>query len=243
MASGKPTPDPAALHATRQMLDELDALMERMLQLPINEPAEPIPAPHPGPAPPSRNEPLGDTTGSRPLVPTLSLLQVQREEMQPAGGTRPGSAKQAGLGIRPTQGPAPDPAHQAANPSHLPILGVVGYASANDVARGAAALPELPGPPAEPPQPFSDRIVPPLSQPSVDSLLAEVPEPEEPFASWFILPLVWGNRLFDRGTLMLGDSGSWLRTPMGRSALGMIGLVLLTAALLWLARDWFGWTW
>ena len=42
---------------------------------------------------------------------------------------------------------------------------------------------------------------------------------------------------------MLGDSGSWLRTPMGRSALGMIGLVLLTAALLWLARDWFGWTW
>jgi hypothetical protein len=67
MVSGKPAPDPPPLHATRQMLDELDALMERMLALPINEGDEPATAPpEPAIAPPR----------SRPLSASLTLLQV-----------------------------------------------------------------------------------------------------------------------------------------------------------------------
>lgn len=47
MAGGQPNPSQAAspLQSTRQMLDELDAIMDRMLALPVAEPAEPAAAP------------------------------------------------------------------------------------------------------------------------------------------------------------------------------------------------------
>jgi len=65
----------------------------------------------------------------------------------------------------------------------------------------------------------------------------------ESLASWFILPVLWGNRVFDQSTELLGESGSRLRGPAARNALGVAGLILFGAAMLWLARDWLGWTW
>jgi hypothetical protein len=201
MASGKPAQDPPALHTTRQMLDELDALMERMLALPVNDAEEAAPPPAQGADAPRSGTPPA-TTKSRPLAATLTLLQLPADEAPPV----PGSA-----------------VPRSATP--------------------AKPLPPLPEVPAVAPAPLSNRVVPPAPRPSADELLADVPPPPTSHASWFILPLLWGNRLFDRGTLLLGETGAWLRGPAGRGALGTLGLILLAAAALWVMRDWLGWTW
>src|SRR5205823_7819964 len=73
MASGTPAQDPLPLHATRQMLDELDALMERMLALPVAELDDPAASVHPEPR-------AALPLKSRPLAPTLTLLQMPPEE-------------------------------------------------------------------------------------------------------------------------------------------------------------------
>ncbi len=204
MASGEPTQNAPGLHATRQMLDELDALMERMLALPINE-AEDIAPTKPAAAKPA----------AAPLTAKLTLLQV------------------------PADDPPLDAAHAGTNPSHLPTLNA---ARTVDAPR-PAPLPPLPPAPAVAPAPLSDRVVPPAADPSADALLAEVPEPDDTFASWFIVPVLWGNRVFDQGTHYLGDAGAWLRTTLGRAVVGTAGLLLLGAAALWLMRDWLGWSW
>jgi hypothetical protein len=215
MASGKPTPDAPGLSTTRQMIDELDALMERMLALPVNDsatddamsprgvsPSAPMPsapmAAAPRPAPPR---------SSGPLTAKLTLLQV------------------------PVDDPPLDPAHPGPNPSHLPAL------------NATTSLPPLAAAPSMSPSPFSDRIVPPVLVPSTEIQLPEPTEPDDGLTNWFILPLLWSNRLFDRCTYCIGESGGWLRTPAGRMALGMTGVLLIAAAGLWLMRDWLGWAW
>ena len=84
MASGEPTQDAPGLNATRQMLDELDALMERMLALPINE-TEQAPAPPIAPISPA-------APSAPPMAAKLALLQVPVEDppLDPAhAGTNP----------------------------------------------------------------------------------------------------------------------------------------------------------
>jgi hypothetical protein len=210
MASGKPAPDASALPSTRQMLDELDALMERMLALPVSDAPEPlVPASQPA-APPATKSPI--------LSATLTLLQAPTDEAQAS--------------------------HPPTNPSHLPARDFAGTPAPPYQAEPKAGLPELTAlaRPAEP-APLSDRAVPPSAVPQLDALLAEVPEPPTTAGDWFILPVIWGNRLFDRGTMLLGEHGDWLRSPAGRSMLGLTGVGLLLAALAWLLRDWLGWTW
>lgn len=47
MSSAKPSPQASSLQSTRQMLDELDALMDRMLALPVNDLDDPGLPPRP----------------------------------------------------------------------------------------------------------------------------------------------------------------------------------------------------
>ena len=104
MATGNPGPEPPALNATRQMLDELDALMERMLALPVNDAEEPASA---------LMEPPAALTKSRPLAATLTLLQVPVDDA--LASFQPPSAPTSGL-------PGLDLPHAGLNPSHLPTL-------------------------------------------------------------------------------------------------------------------------
>jgi hypothetical protein len=224
MASGKPAPDPPALNVTRQMLDELEALMERMLSVPIADDSAPPPEPgSPLPAAAPR---------SRPLAATLTLLPMPEEQ----------STDLPSLAAASRSAPTLDQPHDGTNPSHLPSLGVVPppLPEPRPLSSGYA-LPPLPESPSSNPEPLSDRVVPPV--PDLDALLAEVPQPPMSVAAWFILPALWANRLFDHGTLLFGESGGCLRGPVGRGAVGMAGLILFAAAVLWLARDWLGWTW
>jgi hypothetical protein len=209
MSSGKPGPDPHLLHPTRQMLDELDALMERMLALPISDAEE---SAHPQTSSVAV-EHAASTPPMQPLTAKLTLLPV------------------------PTEEPPLDGPHAGTNPSHLPAIGVI--RSSGDALR----LPPLPEEPMVEPEPLAGHVLPPPLVPTSEALQSEVPEPPTTYSSWFILPVLWGNRLFDLGTWLLGEPGSWLRSPAGRGVLGLAGLVLLAVACIWMMRDWLGWTW
>jgi hypothetical protein len=65
---------------------------------------------------------------------------------------------------------------------------------------------------------------------------------EEPRLEWWLWPLVWTNRGFDRCTVHLGRTGRWLR-GQGRNWIGWIGGGLLAAAAAWALLDWLGWIW
>jgi hypothetical protein len=171
-----PTPPP-----TRQQLDDLDALLQRMLALPVNPSGGP---PEP-PFPESFNAPAGN---------------VIIDDSPPA---------------RPT---APFP-HPSAPPIaiSLPLL--------NPVPLAERRPPILPKP---------DRPVTPRQ-----ALIASRPPPE----SLLLRPLLGLNRLFDTLALSLGSPGRWLRRPTGRTLLGLIGLVLLAAAVMCALLDRIGWTW
>jgi hypothetical protein len=71
--------------------------------------------------------------------------------------------------------------------------------------------------------------------------------PEEPVfvprVPWPFRPLVWLNQAFDWSTAWLGPLGRWLRGPSGQALLGWSGLLMLAAALAWLALDTLGWSW
>src|SRR5687768_6990129 len=81
MASGKPAPpkDASALPTTRQMLDELDALMERMLAVPVNDLDEAASAAQ-APMPPPRN---------KLLSARLTPLDVPAEPATPSASPQP----------------------------------------------------------------------------------------------------------------------------------------------------------
>jgi hypothetical protein len=68
--------------------------------------------------------------------------------------------------------------------------------------------------------------------------------PSRPLGGPFwLLPLLWFNRLFDRLALGLGAPGYWLRGPLGRGLLGWLGLALLATALALVLLDHMSWTW
>jgi hypothetical protein len=166
----------------------------------------------------------------------LTLLQVPPSENESLG---PAAEDSAG------SSPAITSALRGFNPIHVPALGLVGSPGepseeAVDPATGLPALPDAPEPAVAL---FSDRALPLSPDPTIDAILDEIPEAPSSPAAWFLLPVVWANRFFDRSTLALGESGLWLRSPTGRMLLGLTGLGMLAGAGLWMVRDWFGWTW
>jgi hypothetical protein len=66
-----------------------------------------------------------------------------------------------------------------------------------------------------------------------------LPPPAPPL----LLPLVWLNRAFDGVVIQFGAPGRWLRSPLGRAALGGSGLLMLVGGAAWGVLDWIGWTW
>jgi hypothetical protein len=179
----RPTPPP-----TRQQLDELEALMQRMLALPVNTPDG---EPH-----------------SR----------------------------------------APEAMAKPATPA-LPA--VVEPEAAAAVARAEIARLLLPPPPPEDePLPAA---APSREAPEDSSVMEPLPRSDEHFRTttvrrsrqvgWWLRPLLWSNRTFDRCTVHLGKRGRWLRGPRGRAWLGWTGLFFLVTAVAWSVIDWMGWPW
>jgi hypothetical protein len=214
------TPGSPSSGTTRQLLDELDTLMQRMLALPVGEEDgaasaradEPtlLPAASragtapPRPAPASVPKPLAATLPPNlaPAAATTSPRSARAKQKLPAlKETPPPAEEQVPEPLLVAPGPAP--------------LGPEIFAT---LKTGPALLVPRPTVPA---RPGARRLL--LTR---GRLLG---------------PIRWVNRAFDRGTERLGAPGRWLRGRHGRTVLGWTGVVLLLAALTWQVLVWLGW--
>jgi hypothetical protein len=219
MSSAKSPPgkEPETLQSTRQMLDELDALMDRMLAIPVNDLDEPAPTPR-------------DIVHMPTVSATLTVLEapVQSEESFNRGQPPSAWANFPGYSTDPV------PAREDSGPlPHLVDPTFLHTAPPDTSESERSPIPEDA-------MPQSITMLPDFS---AEAPVKPVRLPHRSLASRCLLPLVWFNICFDKSTLLLGGPGRWLRGPGGRHLLGLTGLALLAAAGLWLVKDWLGWTW
>jgi hypothetical protein len=208
-----PTPTAQAAHLpTRQQLDEIDALLRRMLALPplageaANDSATPPPAPVAPPAPVSYPAAIREVPPPRPPAPGDPVVQEWRVGLpQPpslvAWGSPVPLATLAEAPYQPTDPPVP----QYAPPGYYP----------------AAALPL------------------PVSNP--DAAVPAGPNSARP-VSPLLWPLIVLNVTFNVFTHLLGPLGTWLRgsgrSVMGWLGIGMILAAGVWAAGEWYGYDW-----
>jgi hypothetical protein len=244
----------------RQQLDELDALLQRMLTLPVNQMSEPernplpeaqlpIPVPRPRPKLPV------------PLEQPLAQPKARNEEFASA----PLQAKEEPATVSRTEPPSMlrGPISDFSAVSSVPELAIAEASPRKEKepstptqtaapARVVLETNPLPGwgPSFEDKHPpFAERE---WAKPAEPSLL-EKPSPflerhaarlqERQRAAPWLAPLGWINAAFDRCALALGRPGLMLVRSEGRDLLGWIGVGLCVAAAVILVGDWFGWTW
>lgn len=236
----RPT-DGAPTRSTRQLLDELDALMDQMLALPVVEDPVPPPKPEPKPAP-------------RPSVPALTATLTMIEDIAP----------------EPVTISTPSPRTLDEIPiyrtgvSYAPTL-VPTVDEDDDVidVTPDALIPEesVPLSPSPASNPGGERRVEGGQFPSRNLKLSQgsalsPPAPVlrstggegrlfRPLASstaswWYRSAVVW-DRQFRRLTRSFGILGVALRSWPGRMFVGFMGLGMLATALGWIAKDLIQW--
>jgi hypothetical protein len=207
-------------HPTRQQLDELDALMARMLALPVKHPEESLSPP-------------------RHLGPTLA----KAESGQPESHATPEAAREISAenkfpgmpGFQNIIVASPE-ASRITNdislaaplpplPADYPTLELSTAVSMDR--RTSAAV-------------FSPRLTGPESR-SLPDRHAGVLVPAR--ISFWPRPVAGCNRVYDSVTAKLGRPGAWLRETRGRTFVGLTGIGLLMVALGWVLIDSLGWTW
>lgn len=198
---------------TRQQLDELDALLQRMLALP-SSPEMPV----------ALAEPV-EPEEFAPLPPTLPMTQrsaVYESNVQSWRMSAPVMEPPLATAVEDT------PLHQ---PAPYPYSMVYGQ-----------PLPAETPPPLEPwtppPPPRATEV--PYAAPA---WAAEATPANESYPSAMALPFIAVNRLFDLLTFLLGPFGGWLRRPNGRNTLGWLGILMIVAAVGWVALEWYGFDW
>jgi hypothetical protein len=231
------SPADAAGHPTRQLLDELDALMQRMLALPVQQLEEEL---RTAAAPALRvEEPVGEagpesTALAPPATPAPDAAGLEEPaRTDAAGDLTPPHSPLASFQSPPQGAPASPP--EEMNPE-----------------------PEKPDPVWEQLLPASPEVLAALGRPAQEPQTAEQAQAPGPAAhssdgrwamgdrrsvSVWLRPVLWINQAFDGCTALLGGPGRWLRGASGRSLVGWIGLGLLGGAAAWLVAYGFGWTW
>lgn len=214
MSSSKPP-----IHPTRQQLDELEALLQRMLALPVNQLEGEtgnlsLPALAPIDMPPDWDN--GDsavlsTETARQARDKATATKVDR----PEDGVRPSAGAQLGNdSIRTDEVNRPEGERASRRWPEPDASQNGGAPAANLTIATQSATGERPW------YPIVARRIP-----------------------WSLRPLVWSNRAFDRCAGHLGASGRWLRGPRGRTWIGWSGVALLASAVAWAWLEWMGWTW
>ena len=229
--SATPMTEGAPPRSTRQLLDELDALMDKMLALPVED--EPAPSPKAAP----------EASASRPtLAATLTLIE-------PEDGVPPPSDAQSAVGSIDVQRLAGKRRGRAAverkrHPQSLPRHTTPAAGTA--VPHWTAARNDIKLTPEPAVAEAEERLAVTSAMP-VTELLADTVEPPveresrplpKSSASWLYGTIVIWERAFRRFSRRLGPLGWLLRTGVGRTLLGLTGLGLWLVALGWLLRDW-----
>jgi hypothetical protein len=217
------SPGSAPTGPTRQLLDELDALMQRMLALPVEQDGAPSASgetPRPAGAGPALSPPPSLPGRGQGHPPILDMPRPVRADA-PA---------------------RPAPSHLSPPPAILPPRHEV-VSTGVATRAGGELQPDAGGPAAFGPEVFANlKVEPPVHRPRPSAARPALPRPERT-TSWLPGTLTWINQAFDRGTLWLGPAGRWLRSPPGRAVLGWLGAGLLMAALGWQILAWTGWNW
>lgn len=209
MATAPTSPSPNDL--TRQQLDELDALLQRMLSLPV-APPDPFAPPAAVPVPP-----LPDPAVTPAPAVALSVFAPPPAPVLPF----------------PARDPAPPPAppvSRRADPPAPPPPGPHLYAAP------VMEIPRPPEPPAwkQPPAPaplpmptreVAEAPVAPPNRPTDPTPLPPAPEPET--GGVLLAPLVLFNRGVNGALGLFGLPGRILRSGFVKNVLGFAGLGLL----------------
>ena len=224
MQSSKTKPG-SPLQSTRQMLDELDALMERMLALPVGDAEDLPPLPRDLPAlPPQVTATLTAPVGLATLEEPGTLPEGAAEPMAPA-----------------LEEVMPPP--ETAAPPKMPRQERPRVDSGDTMAGPHFAASEVPPSPdltnetasrEEAAEDLSSRTETPLPMPAAGTTVAAGPSQ---LTSLPLLPLLWVNLAFDACSGLLGPVGEALRGQRGRNVLGMVGLCCLGIATAWLIFD------
>jgi hypothetical protein len=225
-----PPARPELPQGTRQLLEELDALMQRMLAVPVNDPSD-VP------------ESQGNTI--QPAQTTTAALPVKAEQHVPASATTAkvlAATHQAGPALpTPHRKPEPEqatvhlpPTPPMPGPGEVPLGGFWPHPAL----QSPHALSATRQPPTAPPH-----WSPPSGQRSAQSAARPNPAPHRPADNWWLNSLIWSNRTFDRCTASLGCPGRWLQGRGGRTLLGWLGIGLLLGSVAWGAGSWLDWTW
>ncbi len=253
-------------HPTRQQLDELDALLQRMLDLPVNrndEEADAAPAPAAETPTASGPEPLRGPhrpTGARPPAepPAVNYRTAEEEEadLKPrVVSDAPPGPEGKPSGDRPQDWAPLSSAWQPSARTWKPLSEA--WKQAQSAAGRPADAPAVEGEPAlaaEPsPEPHAENDT-PAPETAAASAPEEAAAPAPPTETpriladpsagprWLLWPLLGFNAAFDACLIPFGPAGRWLRGRAGRMILGAVGLLALAAALALMLADWFGWT-
>lgn len=206
------TPTTANL-PTRQQLDEIDALLRRMLTLPpLAGELATVPTPQPSPPthvyPPPVVREMPAPTPAAPSEPVVPPWRAEWTRPQTQAAASPASVVAWGS-------PVPQPAE----------------APPWAMQSGPAAAPPFAIPVASGP------ILQPVTAPGNQSAAA-TGQSESPF----VLLLVLLNGLFNLLTYLLGPLGAWIRGP-GRGIVGWAGILMILAAGVWALGNWYGYDW
>lgn len=218
------TKEPAPVHTTRQLLDELDALMERMLAVPVEDGADAADRPR--------------EAGSSPAVAaTLTMVEPPNDQ-----GTNGEAYSSRRAGAEASELSTDEPPSFEDRPIGNRLfddqpLEQPAYQTANEHSGRGDALPSYAAPLSDSPAPSVVEVIVPAPQP-----LAPLPARLRPSRSLGYQFLLWVNRGYDHGAFLLGRRGRWLRNPTFRFGLGLAGAAFVAAALGWLVWDWFDWT-
>jgi len=250
-SSTMPTTPPLA-SPMRQQLDELDALLQRMLSLPVNS----LSGTEDGPV---RESPL-------PPRPVKTMHKFFQSAEQPSSPPKPVADTKAPLPPPVDETPAPPRGATAATPVPASAAATSMEPSPGEEATSVVSTPSIVLPSVAPmPRAASGKAretprarewAPPLLPADAQPEETIIPEKPSPFlarhearlreqhrmAPWLV-PLSWINGLFDRCAIALGRPGLWLVRSEARELLGWMGMGLLVAAAIILVGDWFGWTW
>jgi len=156
---------------------------------------------------------LPPLAGDVPEASPVATLSPTIREVPPARGPAPGEPVVQAWRVE-------WPQSQSATPS------VVAWGTpAVSVGAPAATTYASPAAPAA--------VPPPVSAPAA---------PESAPARASLWPLILLNGLFDILTYLLGPLGTWMRGP-GRAAIGLTGVLMILAAAVWAAGEWYGYDW
>jgi hypothetical protein len=215
---------------TKQQLEELESLLQRMLTSPTNGQEPPLampamPAPSISPSPPSLPSASQSVIGGEP---TLQVWRVQTPMSEPGAGTFTEQQPPLATPVDPIP-PEPrffagsrSPTAANAPPSPFPYQMVFGPQTAS----AAPAIHAVP--------------VAGIPVPQWEASKSSADLGPLPVALWPVYVL---NKAFDLLTFPLGPLGSWLRQPGGRNTLGWLGLLMILGAIGWAVADWYGMDW